>query len=412
MREGFEGIREARRKFPLVIYLQVPSMNYVYALISIIVVLLMVCAYIKITYPFWNLQPVYHTYSRPWRWWYPKPYVIEPNGHAKNKFYCPTYVITVSYGDMEEDHVHAWMDFMRCHAIPSDRVLWTTTKEQWHNLVTHSPCSSVVSLYHNELGTLQGCTHSVCYHMNLYGISHNIMYQDMVCIHREMSNTTKTLHALLGTHWVRQFEKHPDMLPVTMLKKEGDLRSCAGVVPLVKYKSYLFSLARLSKLRHLPENIRCVKMDPVTLDTCMLQAPFHLKVHPNMFGMIRSEEIFAYCLRQGDNVVACYFFRDIHTQYEEPSPGTTIACIGSFFNNQEDTHVGLFWDGWMHSIRAMVKDKAFCYVLVEGTSHNVGLVPVALKTLDLISEPYDAAYYMINMICPNAPLLPEQCLMF
>ena len=284
-----------------------PSDLYVYVFIVWVILWFSAFIFVKLRYPFWNLQPVYHTYDRPWAWFRKTPYIVYTKGHESNitKFYSPHRVNTIPYGDMSENEIDEWMNFLRCYAIPSDRVLWTPTKEQWHNVMSNTPLSSMVSLYRNEFGTLHGCTHSVPYKINLYGEKYSIMYQDMVCKHRDV-NDRRILYNLLETHWVHAFKMNSDWTPITLLKKEGNLDSCDGMVPLVTYTNYVLNLGAFRVKRGLPGELQCIIMDPVSMDTFFEQSPFLVKVYPDMYGMIRTGEMYAYCLRQGEDVLAFF----------------------------------------------------------------------------------------------------------
>ena len=107
-----------------------------------------------------------------------------------------------------------------------------------------------------------------------------------------------------------------------------------------------------------------------------------------------------------------HFFRDIHVQYEDIHGGATLACVGSFFNTTDPiSNIGLFFGGWMHAIRAILKSKSYSCLLLEGTSHNKWLVGLSTQRFGLIGDPFESSYYIINMVCPKTPIIPEQCLM-
>ena len=67
-------------------YLGKPCKNIaMYEYLYFIVVLscfVLTFAYIKIRYPFWNVQPVYHTYDF-WRWFYRTPFLIQRGAPLK-----------------------------------------------------------------------------------------------------------------------------------------------------------------------------------------------------------------------------------------------------------------------------------------------------------------------------------------
>ena len=53
-------------------------------LLSVVLCLIIIFVYIKLAYPFWNVQPVYHVYDF-WRGFYRRPFRIHPRFHPKIK---------------------------------------------------------------------------------------------------------------------------------------------------------------------------------------------------------------------------------------------------------------------------------------------------------------------------------------
>ena len=57
--------------------------------------------YVKIKYPFWSHQPIFHTYDLL-RYWTHEPFIIQQNMPIKTKYLCKE-VNTKEFLDLDED---------------------------------------------------------------------------------------------------------------------------------------------------------------------------------------------------------------------------------------------------------------------------------------------------------------------
>ena len=69
--------------------------------------------YIKLRHPFWNIQPVYHTYDF-WRYFYKTPFVIHKQILPSTKFCQPFSVKTINYVDVSEKQKEELTDMIQC----------------------------------------------------------------------------------------------------------------------------------------------------------------------------------------------------------------------------------------------------------------------------------------------------------
>ena len=66
-------------------------------------IILFYFAYIKLKYPFWSSQPVYHNYD-VLRSMYNNPFIINKHTPMKTKYYDPLQVKTYTYSECENIH--------------------------------------------------------------------------------------------------------------------------------------------------------------------------------------------------------------------------------------------------------------------------------------------------------------------
>ena len=101
----------------------IPDISFIF--VSFILFSLGIFVYIKLIYPFWSCQPVFHSYDF-WRYLYSKPFIIR-DIPMTTKFYDILNIRTMKYLEIDQDDLTKIIDFLRCKYIPSDRILYTLT---------------------------------------------------------------------------------------------------------------------------------------------------------------------------------------------------------------------------------------------------------------------------------------------
>jgi len=96
----------------------------VYIFIAIILITISIFVYIKLAFPFWNVQPVYHVYDF-WRCLYSRPFRIYPRFHAgvKTRFCRGDVVDIVPFVDATMDQKKAFVNLVQCYSSVSEGVM-------------------------------------------------------------------------------------------------------------------------------------------------------------------------------------------------------------------------------------------------------------------------------------------------
>ena len=76
--------------------------------------------YIKIRYPFWSHQPIFHSYDIL-KYWTKTPYIIQ-NGNPLKTKYLNTNVKTEVFLDLSDTDVSDAVQFIQNHNVESDKV--------------------------------------------------------------------------------------------------------------------------------------------------------------------------------------------------------------------------------------------------------------------------------------------------
>jgi len=403
-----------------------------YILITVTLTILVLIACIKIKYPFWNLQPVYHTYDY-WRYLYVYPFMIYKYRPVKTKFCDFDRTITLPYLDCSLEQKKTLTDLIQCYYINNERIIHTMTEQDVDAYLTGSVEPSLVSFYYeqkydekhdksyiNPIGCITSRAKTFYYRVtNLENTYEEkpIYFLDYISVHREQD----VLHAnrtLLQTHEYNQRIQNKNV-HISLLKKEIDLFD--GVIPLTTYDTTTYYLSN-HPISSLPahfhissigkENISLLTDFIETLtktnfqhqsclfEICIIESTSYL------LSLIEQGLIYIYCLKNKKEVLGFYFFKDTKTQYDE-FEGNTLQCYASVMNCNTEI---VFFRGFLHSLQEIRKQKPqFKMFLFENTSHN----QILLKHWRTLYTPIftnKTAYYLYNFIYPCSPIAPEKIL--
>ena len=92
-------------------------------LITIIACIILIFAYIKIQYPFWNMMPMYHSYDILPRI-YNNSYIVNTTHRANTKYYQSLDVETQIYNDLEMDTITNIKNLLHSNYIQDDKMLY------------------------------------------------------------------------------------------------------------------------------------------------------------------------------------------------------------------------------------------------------------------------------------------------
>ena len=373
------------------IYDIVASVHPNYYAAALIASLAAVFVYIKIRFPFWNNQPVVHTYDWYRRWMARTPYVIL-KFPLKHKWCCSgKHVQTLDYSRISGVEKQKIAEFLQSHYLPSDRLLSTTTAKTLDVYMTGHNAPAFVSAYTEDGGTITGIATSRLAHVWFRRDppsgaeperSLDVYYMDM-CIHREQPASRRIAETLFQSHEYNQRIRNP-AIAVGLFRKQGAL--CEGVVPLVEYTTHTFYLRPMETTRPLgleplPAPFRLVRVAKENGD--LLHDIYKILTESSVFGgcilpdlgnfrgMLVAKEWYLYCLQKGDHVYGVYVFRNAHTHYEDIE-GDTLELAASIQNSES---VDLFFRGVVFSLREIRKEnRQYKMAAISSLGHNRGLL--------------------------------------
>lgn len=406
-----------------------------YILSSTFFFFLVLFTYIKIRYPFWNIQPVFHTYDY-WRYFYWTPFFIYHYRPIKTKFCDFNNVITTNLSDCNDQMMNEVTNLLQCYYVSSDRILHNITQQNIRTILTGIREPTYISLYcektldkptnDSDITTVykpMGCITSRAFNMhyrptlkeNMYS-ELPLYYIDYLCVQREQ-DTRKITRKLYQTHEYNQRIQNPNIL-VSLIKKEIDL--CEGVVPFIQYNSMTFYL-RKNNPRELPKEFQIISLTKENIDILTdfldIQTNMRFDNQPCLFdicitqhsgyylSLINDKQMHIYCLRSEGQVYGLYFFKDTKTQYDDIE-GNTLQCVASVMNSE---NMELFYTGFLHSLELINKNNYYKMFIIENIGHNTSILS-HWRTRYTPIFTNKTAYYLYNFVFPRSPIPPESCL--
>lgn len=405
---------------------------YEYFLVSFVFIFVFIFAYIKIKYPFWNNQPVFHSYDY-WRFLYTQPYIVYKKHPIKTKYCDFENIKTIPFSESTTRQREQITNLLQCYYIPSEQIIHTLLLENLEAHLTGHNEPTFVSVYYmpafmvdnNEIIHDKMLLGSMCSRpMKLLYVTaspsyHKILlyYLDYLCIHREHDNLTIG-RKLFQTHEYNQRVQNPS-ISISLFKKEN--APCVGIIPLVEYKTFTYSLRNII-VDSLPDHVHIVRIFVENVDLLFdfltglenqdfIKNPILFSIYcitdmGSLLSLIKTQLLFVFCLRNGEHIYGWYFIKNPKIQYEHiETGGQTLQCIASIMNcNSGD----LFYLGFVHSLRAILKlNKRFSILLFENISHNTILLNHWKRKHSFILE-NQTSYYLYNFIMPGSPISAER----
>lgn len=405
---------------------------HIYLLLFFVLLVLSIFIYIKLSFPFWNNQPVYHSYDF-WRYLYTRPFIIQKRFPIKSRFCDFDNIETQEFVDISGTGVTELIDLLQCHYVSSDSTFFIFHKDNLNAyFVGHQyPCyfsfyrKPPPSINQTKYGTknttwkrveeahkkddvIKGCVSSRPMEFSYNGEQHTIYFVDFICVNRELDKKD-IMRRLLQTHDYRIRIREP--IKISLLKKEGE--PYHGVVPIIKHQSYVYDILKDVERPQLPLHFLIKEITYKNINILVdfigtLRSKFSvfgITSLGNIVEMLKAKILFVFCVYRKEEIHGVYFFRDSRTQYEIMGKnGPLLHFFGSIQNSNSQQ---LFYDGFLHTLGAILKTtNVFRYLMIENISHNF----LVLDFLD--RKPFleiDQFYYTLNYFIPKK-LNPRTCL--
>ena len=421
-----------------------------YFIIAFTLSLLLFFVYIRLRYPFWSMQPVYHPYDIL-RSWIKSPSILWNGLLMKTKYTDSLKVITIPYSESTDQHRKDLTNLLQTQLIDSERVISTTDQDALdtyltgHNHPTYisffvkdhydvsyqtrdktlSPDSIIATKKPVSTMTSRTIRFFITENGASQPINWTVYYWDHICTHREHRKGHETRFTI-QTHEYIQRSKNPD-IPISLFKKEETL--CEGIVSLTQYTTYTFLLRNIgvSPLAKHCTVVRVFKENKAILSDFLFGLlhpkyamagkaanPFTICAFPEigaLNALIESNLVYVYALKREDHILGLYFLKDGKATYEDiDGGGSLLECVSSVCNMTQG--VGLFFSGFLHALRAILhsqkKEDRYKILAFTDLGHNDQLLEKwRWKYTPIFTNP--SAYYLFNGLVPGMPFPRERC---
>jgi hypothetical protein len=387
--------------------------NYIISILLVLLLFFVVLFfYIKLKYPFWNGQPVYHIYDY-WRAGFIEPSIIQKDYPKITKYCNFADITTIAYQDMTENQIRECVDLIQTQYINTEDTVYVFNSRTLDSYMTGHNYSSYISVFlEPKLSISSSIGQDIKKELIPKGMisSRSILingsepayYWDFICKHRNILQ--KSAYQLIQTHYYRTRVLTPE-IKIALFKKEGNEVADYPVVPLVTFTCVSYKILPFIKPPTLPKYYIVVDINRTNIALVMEFLLFAKDDYTfwamadigNIEGMILSGLLYGYALFYRGSIAALYFFRDsriyIENPYEyedEKGSGSLLELVASI------NHTGsrdLFYDGFLHALFLLIKYFPVYRILkIEGLGDNSVLNLPDNKMIKSIP----GAYYFYN----------------
>lgn len=392
-----------------------------------IITILCLYIYLKLSYGFWFYAPVFHLYDFHY-YLYPKG-IVETSVPEKNKFTNLTDIKMYSFEQIKNTHLFKqFTSFISSHymrnkyntftpCISDTEPYFTNHKHScfisyfYTTQFLHTPNTNVIIPRKQLIGAMTTrpvqiqIKQSLNSLLKMYGY-----YVDYLCIHRE-HRKKGIAPQQIQTHYYHQRRGNPS-IHINIFKREGEL---TGIVPLCVYPTHMFQINKIissSPEMSLPviyKSIRCSSgnIRHFVEFTKLHGEYFDIIISPdlsNLMDLIKSNVYYIdYVVDTSKNneVVACYIFKETSVNINKTN--RVLSCIASVRSKIFDPT--MFYCGFIQCLTHYI--PTYHYILVENLSHNTKIV----EHIENVTSPESTsstAYFFHNYIHPT--MRPENVL--
>ena len=408
-------------------YLPSFNISFIYIFILVFITILLFFAYIRIRFPFWALQPVFHIYDIGYLIF--PPGIIRQDLPEKNKFTNFKDIETFTYTDLLPYKKTKFIHFIRNHYLNikgQEDNIFSPKSENILPYFQHHFDKCFLSFYHIQELVTELKSGSIEEHSKMIGVMTSrpihisiykddilnrmdAYYVDYLCVHKK-HRKQNIAPQMIQTHEYNQRHRNKKIV-VSLFKREGVL---TGIVPLCVYKTYGFSVKKWTKPPDLPAFYTLLEINPQNFshlhdfikeqtNTNTNKKIFDIMIFPevsNILELLKTNNLFIYVvLTSSKEIIAAYFYKKSCVFIEKDLE--ILTCIGSIskFNSLKEE---IFIHGFKTSFWKIAEKHRFGFAAIENISHNYIIIHNLMKkTKPMVISP--TAYFFYNFAYPTFP---------
>lgn len=367
----------------------------------IIITIILYLAFIKIKYPYWSSQPVYHSYDI-FNIFYSSPYVHLKQPY-KSKYYDCLRVKTEKYVELENNQ--KMIELLQTSYIESDELLYEINEKSLDHIYQGSQYPCFISVYNdqtftykdgklkiNKMDYLQGVIGSKPILFN----GMNLQYVVHQCCEKNEKDNKKINRTLLQSHVYNIMKQCPENQGFLIRKNIDDFE---GVVPFVCYDTYCVQLDYKDKKYDLPQGHFIVKGGSQHLQNIQEFITNMQMDYKICYDLVYDNDIIIYLYYVLENLCGIYVFKKTYT-YDENTEGYILEFVSSYsiLENPVD-----FCVGFDYLCGLFVKEN-----IKKLHIHDLGHNNVCIERWKQPTYKYKSSLYLYNVIVPRSPVQNNQ----
>lgn len=350
----------------------------VYIALSIVVIIIVFNIFLRLKFPFWSIQPVFHIYDI--NHWIFSNKIINEELPTANKYVKPLDIETYTYKTAPNDITIKTAVFIKEHFLRNKYAEYIPSFDDIFNyLDTSSP--SFISVYSKPKLLYDENTSSILDRdiigvitskplfvtINNSKIAFPVNYVDNLCVHKD-NRKQGIAPRLIQTHHyhIRHLNKSTK---VCLFKREGEM---TAIVPLTTYKTITYEIKDFPnlKLEYASMKVLRIKNNNINLFKDFIKTTatkYDLVINMelmNIIKLLREENMIIYCLIENHTVYALYVFRNTPSICDNKKGVECIATINNCPHN--DT----FYNGFCSTLRRINRKYKKDIVWIENTSDS------------------------------------------
>lgn len=392
-----------------------------YVLTFILILILIVFAYIRIQFPFWAIQPIFHIYDISY-YLFPPGIIRIELPEKEDKYNNFQEIKTFSLDKLSKNDKVSFEIFIREHFLhnkeihyaPKDDNIWAYMEglEGGPTFVSFykKDCLSTISpLEQQIIGTMVSYPLQVIIYNGKPDAFFNAYYVDYLCVHSDYRNKN-IAPQIIQTHHYHQRHRNQN-IQVSIFKREGKLNAA---VPLCFYTVSGYPIQQIISLNNLQlhPSIHAIEMSHKNLSLFVdfmkkNETNYDISISPslsNVARLIQTENVYVYLLIEDGNVFSAHFFKKQCSYIEKEKE--ILNCIASIISTNVSMDIILL--GYIQILNQIIKKyPSYSILLIENKSDNVLLnKKLSLSIRSLYNIP--CAYYFYNFAYPS--FKPEKSL--
>uniref|UniRef100_A0A6C0CR10 Glycylpeptide N-tetradecanoyltransferase n=1 Tax=viral metagenome TaxID=1070528 RepID=A0A6C0CR10_9ZZZZ len=374
-----------------------------YISISIIILLIIFNLFLRIKFPFWSIQPVFHIYDLSH--WIFSNKIIDSELPRSNKYVKPLDIETYPVKNVPTDVAIKSAAFIKEHYLRNKYAEYNPEYDDIFNyLETSTP--SFLSVYskpkllHDKsasiidrdiLGVIT-CRPLFITFKNRKNVL-SVNYVDNLCVHKA-NRKQGIAPCLIQTHHyhIRHLNKSTK---VCLFKREGEM---TAIIPLTTYNTLTYEIDDFPKLKLEYASMKVLR---ITNNNISLFKDF-IKGYATKFDcvinteimtiikLLKEENLIIYSLIENHNVYALYIFRNTPS-FVDGKKG--VECIATINNCP---HNDTFYNGFCSTLRRIKRKHKKQLVWLENTSDSNTIIGFNARHNVIHKTSCPTAFFLYN----------------